>query len=77
MKRKMQPSAKVHMPRRALQRMTQVRRGAVLSCDAGVLWITQSGDHKDHILSSGYAMVVAKRGSVLIQAMRDAAFHVA
>ena len=77
MKRKMQPSAKVHMPRRALQRMTQVRRGAVLSCDAGVLWITQSGDHKDHILSSGDTMVVAKRGSVLIQAMRDAAFHVA
>ena len=77
MKRKMQPSAKVHMPRRALQRMTQVRRGAVLSCDAGVLWITQSGDHKDHILSSGDTMVVAKRGSVLIEAMRDAAFHVA
>jgi hypothetical protein len=57
--------------------MTQVRRGAILSCDAGVLWITQSGDHRDHILSSGDSLVVAKRGSVLIQAMRDAAFHVA
>ena len=77
MKRKMHPQAKVHMQRRALQRMTRVRRGTILSCDAGALWITQSGDHKDHILLSGDTMVVAKRGPVLVQAMRDAAFHVA
>ena len=68
---------KIRMQSGALRRMRKTRRHGTLSCDSGVLWVTQTGDRKDHILLAGDEMVMAGRGTVLVQAMRDAAFLVA
>lgn len=71
------PKAKVHMQRREFQRINRIKPGSTLSCESGVLWVTQSGDRRDYILFSGETMTVTKRGRVLVEAMRDANFHVA
>ena len=70
------PKTKIRMPRYAYQRMDRVKPGSILFCDTGVLWVTQTGDHQDHVLLPGQKMIVTKRGKVLIEAMRDADFHI-
>lgn len=72
-----QSKTKLHMRRRGFQRMDIARPGSTLFCDTGILWVTQSGDHRDYVLLPGDRMTVTKRGKVLVEAMRDTDFHVA
>ena len=70
------PITKVHLQRRDFQRMKSVKPGSTLFCDAGVLWVTQTGDQRDYVLLPGDKMIITKRGKVLVEAMRDADVHV-
>lgn len=71
----MQPETKIRLQCRDLWRIHRVKPGSSLSCDAGVLWVTQTGDLADYILLPGDTMMIARPGKVLVEAMRDAAFH--
>lgn len=73
----MLPKTKIRMPRRAFQRIDGIKPGSTLFCDAGVLWVTQTGDRQDYVLLPGQKMTVTKRGKVLVEAMRDADLLVA
>ncbi len=42
----------------------------------GCAWVTQEGDARDHVLSSGEAMVVSKTGLVVITALEDSTVSV-
>jgi len=64
------------MYRRDFQSMQIVKPGSTLFCDTGVLWVTQAGDRQDYVLLPGQKMTVSKRGKVVVEAMRDADFHV-
>jgi hypothetical protein len=50
------------------------RRGDVISCASGTLWITQQGDLKDYILDAGKEFWVTKPGTVVVQALDNAQF---
>lgn len=50
------------------------RRGDVISCLSGTLWITQEGDMKDYILETGKDFWVTKPGAIVIQALDNAQF---
>ena len=76
MKTNIQPKTKIRIQRRDYQRMNSVKPGSTLICDTGVLWVTQTGDWQDHVLLPGEKMHFTKRGKVLVEAMRDADFHV-
>lgn len=71
------PKTKIRMCRRDFQSMQEVKPGSTLFCDTGILWVTQAGDTHDYVLTTGQKMTVTKKGKVLIEAMRDADFHVA
>ena len=71
------PDATIHLPRRDYTRINKIKRGSRVFCDTGVLWVTQANDRHDYILRPGDAMTVTKRGRVLVEAMRDADFHIA
>ena len=72
-----QPKTKICLQRRGLWRINHVRPGSSLSCDTGGLWVTQTGDLADYILLPGDTVTITRRGKVLVEAMRDAAFHIA
>jgi hypothetical protein len=74
---KIQPKTKIRMQRRDFQSVRTVKPGSTLFCETGILWVTQAGDRQDYVLLPGQKMTVTKRGKVLIEAMRDADFHVA
>lgn len=77
MNTRLQTKTKIRIQRHAYRRMDGVRPGSILSCDTGVIWVTQAGDNRDYVLLPGQNMMVTKRGKVLVEAMRDANFHIA
>lgn len=50
------------------------RRGDVISCVDGSLWITQEGDLKDYVLEAGKDFWVTKPGTVVVQALEHTQF---
>jgi hypothetical protein len=50
------------------------RRGDVISCVNGSLWITQENDLKDYIVETGRNFWVTKPGTVVVQALDDSRF---
>jgi hypothetical protein len=50
------------------------RRGDVVRCMIGTLWVTQEGDMKDYILDHDQDFWVTRPGTVIIQALENAQF---
>ncbi len=42
-----------------------------IKCNDGVLWITNSNDNRDHVLITADLFSPARKGNVIIQALRD------
>ncbi len=60
-----------------LWRLENDLRGLSIACLEGILWITQEGDPRDYVLEPGQRFVIARRGSVVIEACADARLRVA
>jgi len=45
-------------------------QGARIAARCGTVWVTQEGDRNDHILGPGEALVVARAGRTVVQALR-------
>lgn len=45
-------------------------------CKKGILWLTQTGDGYDHILSAGEHFVSDRKGRVLIEALPEAMIRI-
>ncbi len=50
------------------------RRGDVITCLNGILWITQEGDLKDYVLEAGRSFWVTRPGLLVVQALDDSQF---
>jgi hypothetical protein len=46
--------------------------GNRVRCDGGVVWVTQAGDPADYVLVKGEELTIRSRGTVIIEARRDA-----
>ena len=51
------------------------RRGDVIRCLYGALWVTQEGDLKDYILDAGEDFWVTRSGTVIVQALDNSKFQ--
>ena len=51
------------------------RRGDVIRCLFGALWVTQDGDMKDYVLEAGQEFWVTRSGTVIVQALQDGKFQ--
>jgi hypothetical protein len=50
--------------------------GESVSCDHGLLWLTQSNDGRDYFLRAGESFTVTSRGRVVVQALEESLFRV-
>jgi hypothetical protein len=64
----------IMLPKHNLWSIEGDRRGDVISCSSGTLWITQEGDLKDYILDACKDFWVTKPGAVVVQALDNAQF---
>lgn len=64
-----QSAARIHLPAGSILRAD----GPVtLRCTHGSLWITQSNDSQDHLLSAGQQWHTARPGRIVVQALTPA-----
>ena len=60
------------LKRHELISLRGVKPQTAVNCRHGVLWVTNSGDPRDHIIvGAGRAFSPARTGNVVIEAMRD------
>ena len=50
------------------------RRGDIITCLSGTLWITQHNDMKDYVLQAGQKFWVTRQGTVVVQALASGKF---
>jgi hypothetical protein len=50
------------------------RRGDVITCVKGILWVTQQGDLKDYIIEAGRSFWVTRPGTIIVQALDHSQF---
>jgi hypothetical protein len=50
------------------------RRGDLIRCLYGTLWVTQEADLKDYVLEPGQEFWVTKTGTVIVQALENSKF---
>lgn len=66
----------LQLRKRGVEWLKNVQPGTTITCEQGILWLTQSGDRRDYILLPGDRIAKQKRGTVLVEAMRDAVVRV-
>ncbi len=50
-------------------------RNLSIACQAGTLWITQTGDMNDYIIASGADFKINRKGKIAVTALDDARVH--
>ena len=65
---------KINLTKYKLWEIEGDRRGDVIKCLNGTLWVTQEGDLKDYVLEPGQDFWVTKPGIVVVQALENSQF---
>jgi Protein of unknown function (DUF2917) len=73
-KQKIHNSTEISLAEHKLWSIEGDRRGDVISCLSGTLWITQQVDLNDYMLEAGKSFWVTKPGAVVVQALDNAQF---
>ena len=64
----------ITLPKHKMWTIEGDRRGDVISCENGSLWITQEGDLKDYVVEAGRNFWVTKPGTMIVQALEVSKF---
>jgi hypothetical protein len=60
------------MKRRQLLKLEEAQPRMAIECKQGVIWVTSSGDYRDHMLSAGQCYIPVNNSQVVIEALHDA-----
>ena len=67
----------VKLPSRQIWRESGDHRGHVVTCTQGIVWLTHESMPGDFVLLPGQEFIVARRGLLLAQGLRDAVLQIA
>ncbi len=56
----------------SLIRIRGKRKGIVVRCNHGEVWLTGTNDSQDHVLLAGHTLLWRNRGTMYVQALTDA-----
>jgi hypothetical protein len=59
-----------------IQKLVGVIPGTIISCDKGIVWITESDNPQDYALRPGHSVVIRKKGDVLIEGVNASDLHI-
>ena len=65
-------AVRLELPGKSTMSLQGTKQGVTVQCFQGTIWLTQSGDARDNILSPGEAFTLQGRGLAVLQAMQDA-----
>ena len=70
-----EPVVEVELRAHELWRVDGDHRWQVISCQRGMVWVTQKRDLRDYVLTAGEVFVITLPGTVLVQALEDASIQ--
>ena len=59
-----------------VRKLIGVIPGTIVSCDNGVIWLTEFDNPQDYALRPGHRVVIRKKGDVLIEAVNELDLHI-
>ncbi len=62
----------LQLHRRALQHIRNVVPGMTVTCEKGLVFLTEPDDLRDYTLKPGHHIVIKKRGDILVEAIDEA-----
>ena len=65
------------LKQRQLLKLDEPQPRMAIECKQGVLWVTSTGDYRDHMLIPGQRYTPAKNSQVVIEALDDARVDIA
>jgi hypothetical protein len=66
----------LNLQQHQVRKLVNVIPGTVISCDKGILWLTESDDRQDYMLRPGHHVMIHQKGEVLIEALNESDLHV-
>ena len=66
------PRIELFLRPRELLNLDNSRHRTTIECRNGVIWVTCTGEHYDHILYAGWRYTPRSRGSIVIEAIDEA-----
>ena len=63
--------------RRQLLKLEESQPHMAIECKQGVIWVTSSGDYRDHMLAAGQCYTPVNNSQVVIEALHDARVDIA
>jgi hypothetical protein len=70
------PKVELLLKRRQILRLGKAQQKMAIECKKGDLWITNSSDHGDHVLSAGQRYTPVKNSKLVIEAINDACMDI-
>ena len=67
---------RLNLQRHQVRKLVDVIPGTIISCDKGIIWLTESDDRQDYTLRPGHRLVIRKKAEVLIEALNESDLHV-
>ena len=64
--------SEVHLQEKDLYRIDEIEPLTTIVCKKGLVWLTQTGDNNDHVLTDGEKYTLNHRGVVLMEALPNA-----
>ena len=65
------------MKQRQLLKLEEAQPHMAIECKQGVIWVTSSGDYRDHMLAAGQCYTPVNNSQVVIEALHDARVDIA
>lgn len=62
----------LQLHRQALQHLRKVIPGMTVTCEKGIILLTEPDDLRDYTLRPGHQVMIKKRGDVLVEAIEEA-----
>lgn len=66
----------VQLQEKDLYRIEDIEPLTTIVCKKGLVWLTQTGDNNDHVLTDGEKLTLNRRGVVLLEALPYAQVHI-
>lgn len=65
------PNITLQLPTHCFHRLSEVEPGMTVTCEKGLLWVTQAGNRQDYTLRPGQHVTIESKGQVLIEAVSE------
>ncbi len=70
------PRIELLLQRHQLLSLEHAQPHMAIECKQGVLWVTASGDNRDHMLYAGQRFAPHTQSKIVIEAMKDASLDI-